>query len=211
MNKLHLSFCGLIAVAGLLGGCAEKPKEVGFLSTYANLEPVKGQENFLRYIAPGDELGKYSTLIVDPITVKLYDEKQAEKLKPEDVKHIEQFLYEQVKKDLGEAGFKLTSDPGADVARIRIAITNLKAASPALNVLPQTKLTGVGLGQTAAEGEIVDSVTGKQLVAAIKSDTGSRFSLSGLSKWGDVEAVMKDWSKALVTRLSEARAKMKAK
>jgi hypothetical protein len=199
----------VIVAAALSGGCAAKPQETGFLSTYKNLGPVEGSSTSLRYIASADELGRYSSIVVDPITTHFYDETTAEKLKPEDIQHLEQFFYAQLVKDLQAAGFAIVSTPGPGVARLRIAITNLKAGTPALNVIPQTKLTGLGLGQTAAEGEMVDSVSGVQLAAAVKSDTGSRFSFSGLSKWSDVEAVMKDWSKALVERLSEARSKMR--
>lgn len=204
---LQKNYLGLLVVAALLGGCAAKPNQTGFLSNYANLEPVQGQENFLRYIAPNNEIGNYSAVIVDPITVHFYDKSEAKDVKPADIKHLEQYFYEQLRKDLLAADFNVVTDPGPKIVRLRIAITNLKAGTPALNVIPQTKLTGIGLGQTAAEAELVDSVTGRQLVAAIKSDTGSRFSLSGLTRWGDVEAVMKDWSKQLVARLSEARAK----
>ena len=71
-------------------------------------------------------------------------------------------------------------------------------------MLPQTKLTGLGLGQASVEMEAVNSMTDVQLAAAIISQTGSRFSLSGLSKWGDVEAVMKDWAKRIWLRIDEA-------
>ena len=108
------------------------------------------------------------------------------------IDHLEQFLYAQMHKDLTDAGFNLVSDPGPGVARIRVALTDLKKGTPALNVIPQTKLTGLGLGQASwRRSEVVDSQTGKQFLAGIISQTGSRFSLSGLSSWGDVEAVMK--------------------
>jgi hypothetical protein len=193
----------LVVVVGLavtLGGCAKKAQQVGFLSTYKNLEPVS--DNTLRYIGPN--VGEYSKFIVDPITVKCYDKETAEKVKPEDVKHLEEFLYTEIIKDKPADRYEIVSTPGPGVARMRIAVTNLEKSTPALNILPWTKLTGVGLGQASVEMEAVDSQTGKQLAAAIVSDTGSRFSLSGLSKWGDVEGVMKDWAKRIWMRVDEA-------
>jgi hypothetical protein len=89
------------------------------------------------------------------------------------------------------------------VARLRVAITDLQPSNPALNVLPQTKLTGRGLGQASAEFEPVDSRTDEQ-ISAIDAQTGSPLSLSGLSKWGDVEAVMNDWAKRVAKRIEEA-------
>jgi hypothetical protein len=199
MEKVKLLMAVVVGLAVMLGGCAQKAQETGFLSSYANLEPVS--DNLMRYIGPN--VGQYSKFIIDPITVKFYDKETAEKVKPEDVKHLEEFLYAEILKDKPDR-YQIVSEPGPGVARIRIAITNLKKSEPALNVLPQTKLTGIGLGQASVEMEGVDSVTGQQLAAAITSETGSRFSFSGLSAWGDVEAVMKDWAKRIWKRIDEA-------
>jgi hypothetical protein len=199
-----IPFLMMIGLVGLISGCASKPEETGFLSTYKNLEPADG--HLLRYVSSNSELAKYSKFIIDPVAFKSYDPEETDKIKPEDISHVEQFFQDQLTKDLGEAGYEIVSTPGPDVGRIKIAITNLKAGSPALNVLPQTKLTGLGLGAISAEFELVDSVTGKQIAAAIDSDTGSRLSFSGLSKWGDAEAVIKDWSKKITDRFKAARA-----
>jgi len=210
MTRTKWNIFAAIGLFALLSGCAAKVEQTGFLSTYANLQPVQGQEEtFLRYIGPPDELSLYSTIIVDPVAVRFYDQEGTQNIKPEDLEHIQQFFYAQLCDNLQAAGFHLATDPGTDVARLRVAITNLKASTPALNVLPQTKLTGLGLGQLSAEFELVDSQTGRQLAAAIKSETGSRFSLSGLSRWGDVEAVIKDWSKRIAERLASVHSEMK--
>lgn len=199
MEKTKLLMVIVVSLAVMLGGCAKKLQETGFLSSYKNLEPV--EDNLMRYIGP--EVGQYSKFIIDPITVKLYDEETAEKVTPEDVSHLEQFFYSELLKQKPER-YEIVSQPGPGVARLRIALTNLEKSNPALNVLPQTKLTGAGLGQASVEMEVVDSQTDVQLAAAIASETGSRFSFSGLSKWGDVEAVMKDWVKRLWLRVDEA-------
>lgn len=199
MEKAKLSLVIIVGIAVMLGGCAKKVQETGFLSTYKNLEPVS--DNTMRYIGP--QVGQYSKFIIDPITVKLYDAETAKKVTPEDISHLEQFFYSEILKQKPER-YEIVSQPGPGVAKLRIALTNLEKSNPALNVLPQTKLTGAGLGQASVEMEAVDSLTDAQLAAAIISETGSRFSFSGLSKWGDVEAVMKDWAKRLWMRVDEA-------
>jgi hypothetical protein len=200
MEKTKLLVVLVLGIAVMLGGCAKKAQETGFLSTYKNLEPMS--DNLMRYIGPS--VGQYSKFIIEPITVKCYDKKTAESLKPEDVAHLQEFFYAEIVKDKPADRYEIVSTPGPGVAKMRIAITNLEKSNPALNILPQTKLTGVGLGQVSAEMELVDSQTDAQLAAAIASDTGSRFSFSGLSKWGDVEAVMKDWAKKIWVRVDEA-------
>jgi hypothetical protein len=201
MTRTKLCIGVFLASLLPLGGCAKSPQKTGFLSNYSNLEPVSSTS--MRYIAPDNALGKYSSFIVDPVTTHLYDEKEAAKIADKDVQHLQQYMYEAVRKALGTR-YQLVHEPGPGVARLRIAITNLKASSPVLNAIPQTKMSGIGLGQASAEAELVDSQTGAQLAAAIESSQGSRLSLSGLSKWGDVEAVMNDWAKRLAKRIDEA-------
>lgn len=193
--------CFAMFLLGLVG-CAAKPQQVGFLSTYRNLEPVS--ETRLVYI--GADIKKYDKFILDPIRTVYYDEVVETKVSPEDAEHLKQFFYQALYNELS-TNYQIVATPGPRVARIRIAVTNLKASTPALNVLPQTKLTGLGLGQASAEMEIVDSVSRQQLAAAIESQTGSVVSLSGLTKWGDVQEVIKDWAKRIRTRVDEAHGK----
>ena len=211
MNRTQLTqllTVGIIGLTLLLGGCATRVQkhEKGFLSDYSKLEPVKGSDSIMHYVAPPETLAKYHAIILDPITVYFYQNSDVKKVDEKDVKHLEQVFYDELKADLVAANFTLVTKPGPGVGRLRIAFTDLKKGTPALNVLPQTKVSGMGLGQATAEGEFVDSVTGVQLWSAIKSETGSRFSLSGLSEWGDVEELCRQWAKQLVAILSsEAR------
>ncbi len=51
------------------------------------------------------------------------------------------------------------------------------------------------------EGEVLDSQTQEQLSAFIDSQLGNRFSLDGLSTWGDARAVMDQWVARALERL----------
>ena len=209
MCKSALLFLGVLSCGLMLagaGGCASRPKESGFLSSYAKLEPVDGSPNFLRYVAPDSELQRYDGVIIEPVQMKLYDEEKAASIKPQDQEHLEQFFTNQLTSDLKAANFNVVTTPGPTIARLRIALTDLKKSNPALNAVPQTKLSGIGLGEATMEMEFVDSQSGKQLAAGLVSQTGSRFSFAGLSQWGDVESIMKDWSKRIVARWEKVRA-----
>jgi len=205
MSKRTLSIAAILGLALLAAGCAQTPQQTGFLSTYANLQSVSSTR--LNYIGP--DVGNYSKFILDPVQTTFYDNEGTQDIAPEDIDHLKQYMYEAIVKAMSDK-YTLVSDPGPGVARIRIAITNLKASTPALNIIPQTKMTGLGLGQASVEAELVDSQTGQQLAAVIDSETGSRFSFSGLSKWGDVEAVMNDWAARWVSRLDEIHAQKAA-
>ena len=75
MKKAKLFVVVALGIALMLGGCAKKAQETGFLSTYKNLEPVS--DNTMRYIGPN--VGQYSQFIIDPIAVKYYDEETCQK------------------------------------------------------------------------------------------------------------------------------------
>src|ERR1700721_399214 len=129
MSRILASLAGVGFIA-IISGCAPAPQQSGFLSNYGNLEPV--DSTTLRYIDTR-ELGHYSAFIVDPVTVKFYNQDDAKDLNPEDVAHLQQFYYAAVTKDLTDAGIKLAYEPGPGIARIGLAITNLRAGTPALN------------------------------------------------------------------------------
>jgi hypothetical protein len=200
MKKTRLCAVLIIGFSLMLCGCAKKAQETGFLSTYQNLEPVSS--NLMRYYSQV-LVARYSKFIIDPITVKFYDEETAKKVSHDDIMHMQNYFYTEIIKKM-PVRYQLALSPGPGVARIRIALTNLEKSNPLLNVIPQTKLMGLGLGQASVEMEAVDSQLGVQLAAAIDSETGSRFSFDGLSKWGDAEAVMRDWSKRIWLRVDEA-------
>jgi hypothetical protein len=100
--------------------------------------------------------------------------------------------------------YPIVSYPGPGVARVRVAITDISKGSPALNVLPQTKLSGVGLGGAAMEAEVIDSQTGEQLAAVLYKKRGNQLSFAGVKKWGDAKAVMDAWAKTFRKRIDEA-------
>lgn len=202
--KISRPFALMAICTGLLTcSCARPPQETGFLSTYKNLQPVSSTS--LRYIAPEDEVDQYSKFIIDPVVVKFYNQADEKGVKQEDISRLETYLYTAIQKAL--SGYQITSEPGPSVARIRIAITDLQPSTPALNVLPQTKLLGLGLGKISIEVEFVDSVTNKQIAALVESDQGSRLSFAGLTDWGAIEAIMDAWAHRLETRMNEIKMK----
>ena len=73
-----------------------------------------------------------------------------------------------------------------------------------MNVSIYTKISGLGLGGASAEGEIVDSVTGEQIVAVVRWGTGSRVFQAGLTKMGDAKIAINKWTKNLRDLLDQA-------
>ena len=202
----------LVATASFVcTGCSSSPPaQTGFLGDYSRLEPDGSTR--LVYVDKA-ALGKYETFIIDPIKVHFHDESNAAKvkaqgkLKQEDVDDLKNYMHEALEQAIRDGGYKIVYRPAPEVARIRLALTDIKKSTPALNVIPHTKMTGLGLGSAAMEGEIIDSQTRVQLAAVVQGQQGSRVSFAGVKTWGDVKAVIDQWAMNFVKKLDTAHGK----
>jgi hypothetical protein len=190
----------------LLVGCAAAPPATGFLSDYSRLE----QQGSSRLVYIDKAAARnYDRFIVDPVKVHFHAESKGYKKRAEgkwtvdEINDITNYAHEALVKAIREGDYEVVYRPAPQVARIRIAITDLKESTPVLNVIPQTKLTGLGLGAASMEAELIDSVSGQQLAAVVQSQQGNRLSFDGLSKWGDAKGVIDDWVRRFRARLDE--------
>lgn len=196
----------------LLVACAAQKIEVGktsgFLSDYSDL--VKGSEEQLGliYEKPGLDLSSYKKVMVDHVVIYLSPESDAQAIQPEQMTKLSNYFHKALIKAL-EKHYPVTDQPGPDVMRIRSAITDVEPGHPVggtmSSILPigivissATKATtdsNVGVGRAAVEMELVDSVSGERLAAAVDRREGSKQVGSG--KWDDVEEAFDHWSEKL--------------
>ena len=75
-----------------------------------------------------------------------------------------------------------------------------------LNVLPQTRLLGAGMGGASMEAKGNDGETGEMVAAVMQTQGGGRIPLTGWGTWADAERVMNAWAAHFRERLDEAHA-----
>ena len=187
----------------VIGACAtiDEPEQTGFLSDYTKL--VRDDDG--QWLFADSRTAEYSKFRFDPVAV-LIDPKSEDKFTPEEIEDLKAHFVSKMTAALTkDNGYEVVSEPGPGVASFRLAITEIEASIAALNITIYTKATGAGLGGICAEGEIVDSVTGEQLAAAIRWGTGSRVLRAGLSKLGDAKLVIDRWAADIRERLDQAR------
>lgn len=193
-----------IVLIVLQSGCESKQlARTGFLSDYSKLRVVSNDS--YRYV---DEraLDGYSKFIVDDVEVHFFagasaiEAKSEGKINEQDLRELTDYFHSAIVKAVKDSGNEVVYRAGPGVARIRVAITDIKETSM-LNVLPTASLAGVGVGGAAMEAEIVDSVTGKQIGAAIEARKGRRIPFTNLGDWGTAKGVMDHWAKRLKERL----------
>ena len=191
----------IVAFLVAAGGCASTPEPVGFISDYSRLE--KAGQGRLRYISK--DLNNYDSFIVDPVQMRTHRDPPV--LKPNERAEVTNYFHDAFTKMLGSKGYKVVSVSGPQTARVRIALTDVQKSKWYLNLHPGSKLTGAGLGGASMEGEVIDSVTGDQLAAAIKTGRGNQFELDTFKSLDDVKDVIDKWAKEAGKTLDELHGK----
>lgn len=197
----YLTILTIIGVLGQFGCGSKKLERTGFLSDYSHLESAS--ETSITYTNPEYDLANYSKFILDPVEVHFHDEAEKPDMSRKELAELRQYMFAAVHNAILK-DYEIVRRPGPGVARIRIAITDIKESTPVLTVLPPARIAGAGLGGASMEAEVLDSQTGRQIGAIIESQEGKRLSLEGLSKWGDTKAVMNGWAKHFKERIDEA-------
>ena len=203
MKKVFRAIWVAAIVSTMAAGCATvgDPGRSGFLSDYSKLEEIA--ENHLIY--DSGNLGGYSNFIIERVAMvysqpeekRVFDDEELEDLQT----HFQNAVQEALTKD---NGYQVVEAPGPGTARLHIGITDVDDTIGALNITIYTKITGAGLGGAAMEGEMVDSVTGEQIVAVIRWGSGSRILRAGFTHTGDAKILMDRWAKGLRERIDEA-------
>jgi hypothetical protein len=174
------------------------PEQTGFLSTYENLDAVGTDRLFY----PGSRVGEYSKFILDPTVMLFVPEREDPRFTADELSDLLAYFDDAIMEQLSEEnhygpGYEIVTEPGDGVARIRIGINDVEETIGALNVLLYTKITGAGLGGASAEGEMIDSLTGEQLAAAVRWGTGSRVLRAGFTHTGDAKIAIHHWARDL--------------
>ena len=197
----------LLVIVLVVTACSAPVKESphsGYLSNYSKLKESEKEKNYLSYRS--DKLKNYTKYIIDPVAMVYQQKTKDPDFSEEELLDLQTYLRDNIIKALtsGDHPLTIVDDAGKDVARIKVAITDVKKTIGALNLTIYTKVTGVGLGGVAVEGELVDSLTGEQIAAAVHWGSGSRVLRAGYTKTGDAKILLKKWSKELKIKLSNS-------
>lgn len=206
MKKTFLFITAVITVATALTGCQSKLTETGFLSDYSRLKPISSSG--WQYI-DAQALGKYSSFIVDSVNVDRADASQikkstGEKVSSEEIQRLARYFRQAIITELSN-NYSIVKSPGQGVGRLSMAIVSVKKTQrtnwPELRNRLSDFIVAHGGGATL-EAEIVDSVTGQQLIARIQGELGKAG--SDWSDWGDAEAALDMGAKQLRKNIDKA-------
>jgi hypothetical protein len=193
-----------ICVISLLGifGCATLNKtQTGFLNDYSELKESVRYPGALVDSRNLAKMNNYDKYIIEPVVVHYADPQKNKNVPDDTANEIASYFTSELIKDLQDK-YPLVTIPGPGVLRIRVAITDIAASQPLLNISPTTKLTGAGSGGACIEGEAIDSVTGERIFAFVDCRKGSQWNVTGgLDQWQYAKDACASWAKSLRERL----------
>jgi hypothetical protein len=213
---IGILFLASTAFAALLEG---NPPFSGFLgdpSVYQQLKPGPKDGAKLRWIKEGTDFAKYKKFMVDSVVFYISEQSDFKGVDPELTKELsDAFNAEMVAAFKGK--YEIVSEPGPDVARIRVAITNIKQSRPVISAVTSVVPVGLavnivkkgvtggwtGSGETCGEIQILDSTTNEVIGTAVdqqKAAFTERF-----TRYGSAKDAFKFWSERLVKFIDDAK------
>lgn len=209
---MHARSVALTAVLLAVTGCASTgPQHSGFIQNEPVMQEEKDAEGTVhRYVSPRLSSGAYTKVLVEP--VQLYPEPQpSEKVDAATLRQVRDHMDQAWRRELGKR-VGLASGPGPGVARVRTALTGVKAESASLKPYQYLPVALVATAAAEAGGlrskdvrlfvevEVTDSVTGERLAVAVREGTGEKI------KGGSHDKVTLQTVKPLVDQLAASGA-----
>jgi len=220
MKKIQSMTTGLVVMlAGiLLFGCAAPPKVVptAFLTQpLPQFQPGPADGVDQLYMKPGMDLSKYHRVMLDEVQFFLKKDAAQQGLQASELQDMANTFHRAIFEALGTS-YPLVTQPGSDVLRVRVAITDIEPSNPALSGITTVLPVGLaisaankagsgshtGVGGASMEVEFLDSTSSERLAAGIDTFSGSK--LSGLSKLGATKEAFEFWAKRLRVTLDKA-------
>jgi hypothetical protein len=208
---------------GAVRGRRGTPEPSGFLRDYSPLREREGFEARLVYVNPRADWSRYAAIEIDSVTLWASDENV--KLSRQDQQMLTDLVFKAMHEQLGKE-FRIVEQPGADVLRLRAALTQAKGAKVPMRtmstLLPQALVLGTAVGLSAdtattvgtatIEMELLDSIAGERLAAAVDQRAGTKSLLTTrtFTTWGDVEAAANYWAERTAQALVRAGVRRKA-
>ena len=175
-------------------------KQSGFLKDYSRLGPSPSHPDAVFWQSA--KLAAYKNFLIDDIVVLPTVTLRGVPITPATAGALGAALKTEVAESLEAAGYTVVSEPGEGVARIRGAITALSRSRRDAD-----EPVAVAIGGASMEMEILDSLSGAQMGAAIESDTvaSDEDVQPSTDPYQDSRLVFRHWASRLVLWLDRAK------
>ena len=209
-----------------------QPKD--FLSDYSHLRPEGGDSEAFVYRDPGVDASPYKKLLIDRIKIFFKEDAEYKGIDPTELKELVDYFHEAIVREVSDT-YPVVEEPGPDVLRLRIAVTDLVPNKPSASVVtlvvPFVWLGEAGagaakgeagstpfIGEATVEMEALDSVSSQQIAAYIETRVGKKYHwtkgvktgvsdyMKAYSTWKYTKQSFDVWAKLIRERLDAAHA-----
>ncbi len=218
----------LVIALMLLASCASTdnktsvevtPSKAGFLEGYyEKLQPGPKDGAKLSWLKPRTDFGKYNRVMIDSVIFFLSGESEYKGIDGNEMKELTDAFNLEIVNALKDK-YPIVSEPGPDVLRIKIAITEIKQSSPGVSTITSVIPVGLGVsvvkkgatdswagsGETGVELLAMESMTNEVVVAA-KDEKSAGFT-ERFSKWGSAKEAFKYWAGRIRSFMDNVRDK----
>ena len=194
-----LVLCSMIPLI-LFSGCSMKPAPAsGFLGDYSQFKTLKEGEPLSVDKHAGRGLQDYSKIMIDPLEVNFHAKAKGKNIPLKTLDNLLDYFHGALLKEVKDSHWILVEQPGEDVVRLRVALTDVAPSMQILNLAVTSTASGLGTGWAAMEAEFVDSVTGERVLALADQRKGNRaVYFRGWSRWGHTRNVFNQWARLLI-------------
>ncbi len=209
----------LLASMQLSTGFAEDIPFSGFFgdqSVYKQLTPGGEGQAKLRWVNKDADPKKYNKYMIDSVIFFLSGEAEYKGIDPQAMKELADAFNKELVNAFKDK-YPIVAEPGPDVLRIRIAITNIKPSRPGYSAITSVVPVGLGIsllkkgttggwtgsGQICSEFMGLDSMTNDVVILGIdqrKAEFEQRF-----TKWGSAHDAFKLWSEKIVELIDNSK------
>ncbi len=188
--------CSLAMLLAISAGCSKKQPEgvqlkkmaagaqyAGFLSSYDNLKPSPDFENMVIFVKKDDlkNIHKYFAIIVDPVQIYVSTNTDVSKLPDRGRTALAAYFHSAITRAVSDA-FPVVQEPGPLVLRLRTALIGVDVGPAVVGGGEGALEHAIDIGKVGVEMEMVDSVTGEQIAAAVdRQNLGSGATIGTVS------------------------------
>lgn len=202
---------GVLLTAQLIGCVRSKDdahvRPTGFLGDYSMLEPGAEGQAQLRYVNPDIDFGQYNKILIEPVTIWRSEGSDWSAVDPDELDEIADYVLYAFHRQLS-GDFKLVQKPGEGVIAFRIALTE-KAEAPVVLETASGVLPRIFVGErkktlspealrfldtVTMEIEVVDTIDGRRIGAAVDRRAGETRFLTEHGQWIEVETAFDYWA-----------------
>jgi hypothetical protein len=189
--------------------------------SHDGLQKIKVKGIDLAYARPGASLAGYNKIILDPVEVsfrKDWDPKRTgsrARLSAQERENIRsgvaRIVLEEFTKTLEKgAPYKVVTEPGADVLRLQIGITDLYVNAPDTMTPGRSRTYTLSAGEMTLVGELMDSESGQVISRVIDRrearNTGTMQLTNSVVNAQEARTIASSWARILRNRLDAAHA-----